>query len=61
MNIQIFRSNTANDTKKAQRCFKERGIRVQYIDLLEKTLSKDELRSVAAVNGGLEGKDSEKL
>lgn len=41
--------------KKAQRFFKERGIRFQYIDLREKTLSKGEFRSVAAVNGGLEG------
>ena len=56
-----------NDTKKAQRFFKERGIRFQYIDLWEKTLSKGEFRSVAAVNGGLEGminkecKDEDKL
>ena len=61
MNIQIFGSKKDNDTKKAQRFFKERGIRFQYIDLREKTLSKGEFRSVAAVNGGLEGKDSEKL
>ena len=45
MNIQIFGSKKDNDTKKAQRFFKERGIRFQYIDLREKTLS----------NGGLEG------
>ena len=50
MNIQIFGSKKDNDTKKAQR-----GIRFQYIDLREKTLSKGEFRSVAAVNGGLEG------
>ena len=55
MNIQIFGSKKDNDTKKAQRFFKERGIRFQYIDLREKTLSKGEFRSVAAVNGGLEG------
>ena len=54
-NIQIFGSKKDNDTKKAQRFFKERGIRFQYIDLREKTLSKGEFRSVAAVNGGLEG------
>ena len=41
--------------KKAQRFFKDRGIRFQYVDLREKTLSKGEFRSVAAVNGGLEG------
>ena len=61
MNIQIFGSKKDNDTKKAQRFFKERGIRFQYIDLREKTLSKGEFRSVAARNGRLEGKDSEKL
>ena len=55
MNIQIFGSKKDNDTKKAQRFFKERGIRFQYIDLRERTLSKGEFRSVAAVNGGLEG------
>lgn len=42
MNIQIFGSKKDNDTKKAQRFFKERGIRFQYIDLREKTLSKGE-------------------
>ena len=47
MNIQIFGSKKDNDTKKAQRFFKERGIRFQYIDLREKTLSKGEFRSVA--------------
>ena len=47
MNIQIFGSKKDNDTKKAQRFFKERGIRFQYIDLWEKTLSKGEFRSVA--------------
>ena len=55
MNIQIFGSKKDNNTKKAQRFFKERGIRFQYIDLREKTMSKGEFRSVAAVNGGLEG------
>ena len=38
MNIQIFGSKKDNDTKKAQRFFKERGIRFQYIDLRERTL-----------------------
>ena len=44
MNIQIFGSKKDNDTKKAQRFFKERGIRFQYIDLRERTLSKGEFR-----------------
>jgi arsenate reductase len=48
MNIQIFGVNRCADTRKAQRFFKERGIRFQFVDLVEKGLSKGELRSVAA-------------
>ena len=33
MNIQIFGTNKSFDTKKAQRWFKERGIRFQMIDM----------------------------
>src|SRR5215510_1811137 len=47
MNIQIFGTNKCADTRKAQRFFKERGIRFQFVDLMEKGLSKGELRSVA--------------
>lgn len=46
MNIQIFGSKKCFDTKKAQRYFKERKIRYQYIDIFEKGLSKGELQSV---------------
>ncbi len=48
MNVQIFGVKKCADTRKAQRFFKERGIRVQFVDLTEKGLSKGELRSVAA-------------
>jgi arsenate reductase len=48
MNIQIFGLQKCADTRKAQRFFKERGIRFQFIDLKEKGLSKGELRSVSA-------------
>ncbi len=48
MNIQIFGVNKCAETRKAQRFFKERGIRFQFVDLAEKGLSKGELRSVAA-------------
>ena len=48
MNIQIFGVQKCADTRKAQRFFKERGIRFQFVDLQEKGLSKGELRSVAA-------------
>ena len=36
MNIQIFGTKKCNDTKKAQRYFKERGIKFQFIDMSEK-------------------------
>ena len=51
MNIQIFGTKKCNDTKKAQRFFKERGIKFQFVDMNEKGMSKGELSSVAAVNG----------
>ena len=35
MNIQIFGSSKSFDTKKAERWFKERRIKYQYIDLRE--------------------------
>lgn len=53
MNIQIFGTKKCNDTKKAQRFFKERGIKFQFIDLNEKEISKGELRSVCQAVGGL--------
>lgn len=54
MNIQIFGTKKCNDTKKAERFFKERGIKYQFIDMKEKEMSKGEFNSVAQVNGGLE-------
>lgn len=53
MNIQIFGTKKCNDTKKAQRFFKERGIKFQFIDMNEKGLSKGELRSVYQAVGGI--------
>ena len=54
MNIQIFGTKKCNDTKKAQRFFKERGIKFQFIDLKEKEMSKGEFRSVCQAIGGME-------
>lgn len=51
MNIQIFGTRKCFDTKKAERYFKERKIKYQFIDLKEKGLSKGELRSVKASVG----------
>ena len=47
MNIQIFGTSKCFDTKKAQRYFKERGIKFQMIDLKEKEMSRGEFENVA--------------
>lgn len=54
MNIQIFGTKKSFDTKKAQRWFKERRIKFQFIDLKEKEMSKGELRSVCQAAGGID-------
>ena len=54
MNIQIFGTKKCNDTKKAERFFKERGIKYQFIDMKEKGLSKGEFNSVSAILGGID-------
>ena len=54
MNIQIFGTKKCNDTKKAERYFKERGIKYQFIDMKEKGMRKGEFTAVAQANGGIE-------
>ena len=54
MNIQIFGTSKCFDTKKAQRYFKERGIKFQMIDLKEKGMSRGEFDNVARALGGWE-------
>ena len=54
MNIQIFGTKKSSDTRKAERFFKERGIKFQSVDLKEKGLSKGEFQSVMQAIGGLE-------
>ena len=46
MNIQIFGKSKCFDTKKAERYFKERRIKYQYIDVLRYGMSRGELNSV---------------
>ena len=46
MNIQIFGKRKCFDTKKAERYFKERRIKYQYIDLDRFGISRGELQSV---------------
>lgn len=53
MNIQVFGTKKCNETKKAQRYFKERGIKFQFIDISEKEISKGEFRSVCNAVGGI--------
>lgn len=52
MNIQIFGKSKCFDTKKAERYFKERGIRVQSVDLPRYGLSAGEFASVCRAVGG---------
>ena len=54
MNIQIFGTKKSFDSKKAERYFKERGIKYQFIDMKEKGLSKGEFNAVCQAVGGYE-------
>ena len=54
MNIQIFGTKKSSDTRKAERWFKERRVKAQFIDLNDKGISRGELRSVAQACGGLD-------
>lgn len=51
MNIQIFGVKKCQDTRKAERYFKERKIAFQFIDLNIKGLSKGELAKVKSAVG----------
>jgi arsenate reductase (glutaredoxin) len=51
MALQVFGTKKCQDTKKAERFFKERGVRYQFIDLAEKGMSPGELASVASALG----------
>ena len=54
MNIQIFGKGKCFDTKKAERYFKERRIKYQYVDLLRFGLSGKEFDSVLRAVGGID-------
>ena len=51
MNIQIFGTSKSFDCRKAERYFKERRIKYQYIDIIKYGMSRGELKSVASVLG----------
>lgn len=44
--IQIFGKKSCNNSKKAERFFKERGVKYQFINILEKIPSKGELNAI---------------
>ena len=48
MNIIIYGTKKCNDTKKAQRFFKERNIQFHFRDLGEKGLAKGELNNITS-------------
>lgn len=54
MNIQIFGTKKSAETRKAERFFKERGIKYQFIDLKEKGLSRGEFLAVLQSVGSLD-------
>ena len=51
MNIQIFGRNKCFETKKAERYFKERRIKYQFVDLDRYGMSRRELESVRSAVG----------
>ena len=54
MNIQIYGASKCFDTKKAERYFKERGVKFQSIDVVKFGMSKGEFNNVKQAVGGLE-------
>ena len=60
MNIQIYGKNKCFDTKKAERYFKERGVKFQRIDVAKYGMSAGELQSVKRAVGSLEALIDEK-
>lgn len=51
MNIQIFGMLKCQETRKAQRYFKDRRIPYQFVDVTQKGLSRGELKSLKAAVG----------
>ena len=60
MNIQIFGKAKCFDTKKAERYFKERKIKYQFIEINKYGLSKGEYASVKTAAGSMEALINEK-
>ena len=54
MNVQLFGTKKCPETRKAERYFKERGVKLHVVDLAQKGMAAGELRNVAARVGGIE-------
>jgi arsenate reductase (glutaredoxin) len=54
LTVQIFGTKKCQDSRKAERFFKERNVAVHAVDLAQKGMSAGELRNVAARVGGME-------
>ena len=54
MNIQIFGKSKCFDTKKAERYFKERRVKYQFVDLIKYGLSGKEFDAVVRGVGGID-------
>lgn len=54
MNIQIYGKSKCFDTKKAERYFKERRIKYQYVDLEKYGMSNGEYRNIKSAIGSME-------
>jgi len=60
MNIQIFGKIKCPDTKKAERFFKERNIKYQFVDILKYGISRGEYESIKKAVGGMDDLIDEK-
>ncbi|MDT8370052.1 MAG: ArsC/Spx/MgsR family protein [Longimicrobiales bacterium] len=47
MHVQIFGTKSCPDTRKAERFFRERRVRIHFVDLKQKAATKGELRRFA--------------
>jgi arsenate reductase (glutaredoxin) len=54
VNVQLFGTKKCPETRKAERYFKERGVKLHVVDLAQKGMAAGELRNVAARVGGIE-------
>jgi arsenate reductase len=51
--VQIFGTKKCSDSRKAERFWKERNVKVHFVDLKQKAMAPGELKSVAQRVGGL--------